>query len=194
MATSALRTTSRGDNRSIMTAAALSMSAALTLAGCSNSHTPSPTPSAPNMAPSSTDPTTAAKQQVLASYRDMWAAEVKAYSTGSLQNVALEDYAGDKALAGIRETAIFYQDHGIVLKGKPKLSPMVTAIDVTGSPATAAITDCIDSSAFVQVYKATGKPVDLADTNRRHVETATARMIGGKWLIMATTIDRARKC
>ncbi|MFE9968244.1 hypothetical protein [Streptomyces sp. NPDC005525] len=139
----------------------------------------------------SADPEKAQKDAVLTVYRKMWAAQVKAYSSGTLKGVGLEGVAGGKALSKVRVTALYYQEHGSVMKGEPELSPKVTAIS-KGSQAE--ITDCIDSTHYVQVNKKTGKRVGLLDENRRHVATYEARTIAGTWLITDFDIDRDRTC
>jgi len=166
------------------------------LAGCggdpSDSGTSSPSPSASVSASPSIDPQAAAKATVLKVYQKMWDAQVKAYSSGTLKDADLESYAADKALSKIKVTALYYQQHGTIMQGKPTLSPKVTAIDTVKHSAT--ITDCVDSTNYVQVDKKTKKPVGTLDNNRRHVGTATAHTIAGKWFITDITLDRDRTC
>lgn len=164
----------------------------LMTAGCSTSEDkalPSKT-SAPATPVPSADPEKAQKDAVLTVYRKMWAAQIKAYSSGTLRGAGLESVAGDKALSKIKVTALYYQEHGNVMKGKPQLSPKVTAI----SEGQAEITDCIDSTHYVQINKKTGKAVGLLDNNRRHIATYKAHTIAGKWLITDSNIDRNRTC
>lgn len=194
MATAAVRTTGRGGNRSITAAAALGITAALLLSGCGSSDKPSAKSSTPSVAPSSTDPNAAAKTQVLAAYHGMWDAKLKLYATGSFNGVNLEQFAHDKALAEIKQTAFYYQDHNSVMRGKPILLPTVTAISTSAQPNTATITDCVDTANYTQVDKTTGKSVQVQDGNRRHVTTYHAQTLGGKWLIMDFTIERDRSC
>lgn len=176
--------------------AALACSAALAtaLAGCSSGSKASPPASASASASPSTDPTAAASQKVLAAYRAMWAAEAKVYTSGSLKNSDLDKFAADKALASISATELWYQGQNLVLKGEPKLTPKVTDIDLTGKPPTAHITSCVDSTNFFPVDKKTGKPAKLASDVHRHVETATAILGNGKWMITRAQIEQDRTC
>ena len=170
--------------------------AAVLLAGCGSGHaqkTASPSPSTATASPSP-DPTAEAKQQVLAVYQGMWAAETKIYTSGSLLHTDLQKYAVDKALAGIRASEVYYQNQDLVLKGKPKLSPQVTEIDLSSSPPTAQLTTCVDSSHFLPVDKHTGKRAKLASSVFRHVETATAIKDNGTWLFTQATIQQDRTC
>ncbi|WP_392675935.1 hypothetical protein [Streptomyces sp. LN785] len=127
---------------------------------------------------------------MLTVYRKMWAAQIKAYSSGTLKGAGLENVTGDKALSKIKVTALYYQEHGSIMKGKPQLSPKVTTI----SESRAEITDCIDSTHYVQINKKTGKAIGLLDNNRRHISTYQAHTIAGKWLITDLNIDRNRTC
>lgn len=166
------------------------------LAGCGSDHpsaTASSSPSAASASPSP-DPTAEAKQQAIAAYEGMWAAETKIYTSGSLLNTDLQKYAADKALAGIRASEVYYQNQNLVLKGAPKLSPKVTDVDLSGNPKTVHITSCVDSSNFLPVDKKTGKPAKLASNVFRHVETATAIDDNGKWLITQAVIEQDRTC
>jgi len=168
------------------------------LASCESHPTEGgPTSSSPSpivSASPSIDPQAAAKATVLTVYQKMWDAQVKAYSSGTLKNAGLESVAADQALAKIKVTALYYQDHGTIMKGKPKLSPKVASISTGTDSDTVTITDCIDSTNYMQVYKKTGKPVGTVDSNRRHVATYTARTIATKWLITDFDIDRDRTC
>jgi hypothetical protein len=123
----------------------------------------------------------------------MWDGEIKAFTSGTLDGVDLETYAGDKALANIKTAAIYYQDHNEVLKGTPVLSPQVTALDLSSSPARATIRDCVDSSNFQPVDKTSGQPVDTGDQHR-HVQNSSARIYMGRWVVMESSIDRTQTC
>ncbi|WLQ61478.1 hypothetical protein OG345_40390 (plasmid) [Streptomyces sp. NBC_01220] len=165
----------------------------LATAGCSSSDegTPTDKPSASATSSVSVDPLKGDKAAVLAVYRRMWAAQVKAYSSGTLKGAGLEKVAADKALSKIKVTALYYQDHGSVMKGEPELDPKIASI-TRGKRAE--ITDCIDSTHFIQVNKKTGKPVGLVDDNRRHTSTFNAWKLNGRWMITDVDIDRDRTC
>ncbi|WP_327129790.1 hypothetical protein [Streptomyces sp. NBC_01727] len=164
----------------------------LMTAGCSTSEDkalPSRT-SAPATPVPSANPEKAQKDAVLTVHRKMWAAQIKAHSSGTLKRAGLESASGDKALSKIKVTALYYQEHGSIMKGKPQLSLKVTTI----SDGQAEITDCIDSTHYVQINKKTGKAIGLLDNNRRHIATYKAHTIAGKWLITDLNIDRNRTC
>jgi hypothetical protein len=181
-----------------LTAAGLSVASVL-LAGCTgtgdSAPSSSPSPSATVSSSPSTDPQAAAKATVLAVYRKMWAAKTKAYATAKMPD-DLAHYATDKALSNIKLTLIYYQDHGTVMKGEPKIAPKVTAISIGSPSSEATITDCVDASSYIEVYRKTGKPIDTANptASYRYVMTAAARTVGGTWMITDTSIDRTSTC
>lgn len=113
---------------------------------------------------------------------------------GRRLNDEIGQYATDKALSNIKLTLIYYQDNDVVLKGEPKLSPKVTAIQAEVQPYTATITDCEDTGSYIEVDRKTGKPLAVTSSSRRHRVTSTAPTIGGTWMIMDTTIDREATC
>jgi hypothetical protein len=180
----------------LLTAASLGL-AIVMVAGCggSSGSTPSSSPSAPATAVSPTaDPQAAAKATVLAVYRKMWDTSIQAYQAGSSKGTHLEDYTTDKALSGVYASIVYYRDGGTTVRGKPVLSPEVTAVSLDTQPRTASITDCLDTTHYVEVSRKTGKPVATADKVRRHVATATARITSGTWKIVTFSIDRERTC
>lgn len=172
--------------------AALTVVLAGVLTAC-GTHTASAPPPSPAATTTSADPEASAKAAVLQVYRDMWDAEDRAYATGQM-NADVQKYATDKALTDIKLTVIYYQDYGSVMKGEPVLSPRVTTIQTKTDPYTATITDCVDSSHYIEVNAKTGKPVPVTGGSHRHVVTSTARTVGGVWMILSSVIDRKRTC
>jgi hypothetical protein len=149
-----------------------------------------PTPTATPTA----DPTADAKASALAAYQGMWDVTVKAYNAGSLDGVDnLETYTRDKALANIKIAVAYYQKNNLMVKGKPKLSPQVQAVDLASMPARVTIRDCIDSTDFLPVNKTTGKPSET-DGVHRHVYNSVAQRVDGQWLIGESAIDREQTC
>ncbi|MGW4890730.1 hypothetical protein ACWEQL_00445 [Kitasatospora sp. NPDC004240] len=106
----------------------------------------------------------------------------------------LEQYAGDKALADIKASAVYYQDNNLILKGEPKLTPKVTAIDLSGTPNRATVEDCVDASNFLPVDKTTGAPAKLTGTSQPYVQTSSLRIYAGRWVVMESTINRDKTC
>ncbi|MFI8178766.1 hypothetical protein ACIF6H_36595 [Streptomyces microflavus] len=165
---------------------------ALALAAFGGADDPVPPPAAPP-APSSptpsVDPDAAEKTAVLKAYEGMWAARNRSYATAKL-DPELETYAGNKALSNIKATLFYHQQQSTVMKGEPTRAPQVDSVDETR----AALTDCVDTSDYTEVYVKTGKTVPVGTGPRRHHYTASAIKTGGKWVIWTTTIERDRTC
>ncbi|BBG20656.1 hypothetical protein RVR_P127 (plasmid) [Actinacidiphila reveromycinica] len=131
---------------------------------------------------------------MIAAYEGMWNAAAAAYHNGKVTSPDLEKYAVDKALADIRATGLYYQDHGEIMSGRPTYSPTVSSVSFASTPYTADVTDCLDSTHYIEVDKKTGKAVDRGAGPYRHVATAVARYNGKSWVISSVTISRDRTC
>ncbi|MCY0954113.1 hypothetical protein [Streptomyces sp. H27-S2] len=101
----------------------------------------------------SVDPQAGEKAALLAAYGAMTAAEERSYATAKV-DPELGKHATDKALADIQATLFWYQQRGTVMKGAPVHSPAIDSLDTLGDPLRAAVTDCMDSSAYDKVDKA----------------------------------------
>ena len=179
--------------------------ALLAVAGCSSdtpgsNDSPSPTvsasPSSPTASPSPTalaiDP--AVESEVLAAYRGYWKTRVAAHadpSEGIPTN--LSEYAVDKAAADLASSVMLFDEQGMELRGEPVLSPTVTEV-TSGDPATASITDCVDSTDWTPVFTATGKSALPPGQPMRVVVESTASTYDGRWVIRTSTAFRDRKC
>ncbi|MFF4429807.1 hypothetical protein ACFYZ4_11650 [Streptomyces sp. NPDC001513] len=181
--------------RTLLAAAAITTAVAAVTVGCTKANKAAPPPPSPTASPSpSADPQAAEKTALLGVYRAFWDASLKAYSTGSMKNTGMESVGADKAYAKVQATQIYYRDNGFVMTGAPNLSPQVTALDSAAEPPKATISDCIDSTDYIQVEKQSGEPVETMDKNRRHVATYTALKIGGAWQIRDFDIARDQLC
>ncbi|MFF3128926.1 hypothetical protein ACFVRD_43365 [Streptomyces sp. NPDC057908] len=169
----------------------------LALAGCGGGGGDEKPSAGATAAPSPTrtaDPDAAEKTAVLAAYRGMSAAEVRTYATGKLDPELIR-YADHRALADIKSTLFWYQQQGTVMKGEPKRTAEVTALDTESTPLKAVITDCVDSSGYDKVEKDSGKAAASPSGPRRHLVTSTAqRSRTGPWKIYTSTIERGRTC
>lgn len=179
----------------LLAAAAVAVTAGALTVGCSKDDKAAPLPASPSASPSpSVDPQAAEKTAMLAVYQAFWDAQLKVYATGTMKDTGIEKVGTDKAYAKVQTTRIYYVDNGFVMTGAPGLSPQVTSLDMTAKPPIATITDCIDSTNYVKVEKASGKPVETLDKNRRHVAAYTALKVGGAWQIRDFDISRDQLC
>ncbi|MFD9618113.1 hypothetical protein ACFWB2_12650 [Streptomyces virginiae] len=103
-------------------------------------------------ASASVDPQAAEKAAVLAAYAGMGAAEVRTYTSGTL-DPEVERHATDQALADIKATLFWYQQRGTRMRGEPAHAPVLESLDATGDPRRAVVTDCVDSTGYDKVDK-----------------------------------------
>lgn len=165
--------------------------AGVALAACSDGkpeahRTVTPSPSA---SPTE-DPQALATAGALAAYRGFRKAQVAAEAVANAHNADLAKYAGDKALAQERSNLLQLAKAGIVVRGAPKLDPRVSSASATE----VTITDCVDTTDWQPVYKATGKSAAAPGQSTRVLATALARPYADRWLIQELTTDRSRPC
>ncbi|MFD0120171.1 hypothetical protein [Streptomyces virginiae] len=178
----------------LLTAAAIAATVAAVTIGCTKENKASLPPSPAASPPPSADPQAAEKDALLGVYRAFWDAQRKVYASGSMKGSGIEKVAGDKAYSKIQTTRAYYVDNGSIMKGEPVLSPTVSALDMTQTPAAGTISDCVDTTGYIQVNKESGQPVETLNSKRRHLSTYTALKIAGAWQIRDLEIDRDRTC
>ncbi|MFF3675966.1 hypothetical protein ACFYYS_18590 [Streptomyces sp. NPDC002120] len=180
--------------RTLLAAAAITTVVAAVTIGCTKENKAAPPPS-PTTSPSpSADPQAAEKTALLGVYRAFWDAQLKVYASGSTKDTGIEKVASDKAYSKVQTTRAYYVGNGSIMKGEPLLSPSVSALDMGKTPPAGTITDCVDTTGYIQVNKESGQPIETLDTKRRHLSTYTALKIGGAWQIRDLEIDRDRTC
>lgn len=182
-------------------AAAAMVLALVVGAGCSDAR-PNARPNSARSSPSQTttpssstqtlDPQAAVKADVLAAYRGFSAAVSRAERHPNRSPSALKRYAIDKALANARATVALYRQQGIVVRGRPRHDPEVIAL--SGSSGTATIRDCVDLTGVEAIYRETGESALAPNQSRRHVATAKATVLDGRWVIREVAADRKTPC
>ncbi|MEU9015759.1 hypothetical protein AB0D12_40060 [Streptomyces sp. NPDC048479] len=178
------------------------MPLALALAGCGDSDGDSkPSAAPPNasvtsgVAKASADPQEAEKKDVLASYRSMWAEQMKAYAKADAKGTDLKRYATLNALSKFELDLARMKAAGTVATGQLGHAPEVTALETGGKLPRATVQDCIDLSKWKAVRTKTGEPIPLPTNQpRRYVATATAEKWPGGWRVTDYTPDGARTC
>ncbi|MGW1966487.1 hypothetical protein ACWCPD_40255 [Streptomyces sp. NPDC001935] len=162
----------------------------LALVGCSDSNSdtkskPSTTPTAVSPSPSST--ADAENTAVLTAYANSWSAHAEAYSKASSAGTNLKKNTTFEALADIENNLSVMRKAGQVTTGKPVLHPRVVKVTDVKIP-TATITDCVDTTHWTLINKASKKPVPLPTTRLiKYVSTATLEKWGKKWMVTKLT-------
>ncbi|MEY2248448.1 hypothetical protein AB8A21_36920 [Streptomyces sp. BF23-18] len=162
----------------------------LALFGCSDSDSdaaskPSATPTAVSPSPSST--AGAENTAVLAAYTSSWDAQTKAYSKASSAGTNLKQTTTLRALFDIEHDLTVMRKAGQVTAGRPVINPK--AVKVThGKIPKATLTDCVDTTHWTLIDKASKKPVPLPTTRLiKYVSTATLEKWGKTWMVTKLT-------
>jgi hypothetical protein len=121
----------------------------------------------------------------------MWQTYVTAARTANYQAPGLDHYAAGGALSTL--THALYQEHqdGDVTVGQPALHPAVTIVKGSSGMAQADVSDCADSSHWLNYHD--GKPVPNQDVRRRHI-IARLQPFNGTWKVTYLNVGLAGTC
>ncbi|WP_330301552.1 MULTISPECIES: hypothetical protein [unclassified Streptomyces] len=163
----------------------------LAVAGCSDSDkdaspsTSSPTQTSGSPSPSST--TDAEDAAVIATYTSSWTAQTEAYSKASSAGTDLKKNTTLRALFDIEHDLEVMRKAGQVTTGKPAINPKVVKVTDAKIP-TATVTDCVDTTHWTLIDKASKKKVSLPTSRLiKYVSTATLEKWGTKWMVTKLT-------
>jgi hypothetical protein len=198
--------------------AAVGAAAVLTLlaaAGCDRSNTPttvgnssthpattpmvtaSPSstafPSA-SSAPPTTQPAVTAETAAVASYLAMWRDFAAAGHTSDWKSPALAEHATGDAL--LQMSRGLYADHynGLITKGYPIDHPTVTKATPAAAPTTILISDCGDSTQWLQYSAKTGKLADDTPGGRQAITAEAKKQPDGSWKIDRFAVQGVGTC
>ena len=89
-----------------------------------------------------------------------------------------------------------YADHvnGLVAKGAPKDYPVITSSDPPSEPTTVMISDCGDSSHWLQYRKDTGKLADNVPGGRRSITAEVKKQPDGTWKVARFVVEAVGSC
>lgn len=165
-------------------------------AGCTPStpaphHAARPTPPV-SAAASPTGVPESPQAQARQAYLGMWQAYVAASKTADYQSPTLARYAAGGALSLL--THGLYQNYqdGIVTRGQPSFRPDVTITSPGSSSAQANVTDCADSSAWVN-YTTSGKQAPGESRGRQQVY-ARLQPYFGTWKVTYLVVEKVGTC
>ncbi|ANZ13388.1 membrane protein [Streptomyces noursei ATCC 11455] len=134
-----------------------------------------------------------ARAAVLASYRALWNAQVKAYARASDAGTDLQKYATAGALAQAMGDLQRLKARHQVVQGEPTHNPTVTSINVNQKIPDAKVTDCLDVSGW-KLMTDDGKPVPISKgVLKRYIATATVQKWGQRWMVTQLAPDPQRK-
>jgi hypothetical protein len=153
---------------------------------------PSPTLiQAPSEPPLTADDQEAATG-ALAAYRAMFDDWIAVAATSDYQNPRLTQHAsGDAGLLLYKAVYLNHTD-GVVAKGRPAISPRVTAVGPAPERDRATIIDCVDTTNWL-IYKQNGELQDETPGGRRFVQ-ALALRTGGTWKVNQLVVQAIGTC
>ncbi|MEU1457109.1 hypothetical protein [Streptomyces avermitilis] len=164
----------------------------VTLAGCSDSGADaSPSqPSRTQMAsPSSSASPTADSEDaaVVAAYTRSWDAQTEAYKKASSAGTELKKNTTLRALADIESDLAAMRKAGQVTTGIPVIHPKKPKV-THGEIPKATLTDCVDTTNWTLIDKASKKKVPLpSERLTKYVSTAALEKWGTKWMVTELT-------
>ncbi|PKV82706.1 hypothetical protein [Streptomyces sp. TLI_146] len=160
------------------------------MGGCTASN--SPASSKPSHAPtalsqSPRSPTDVRDGAVIAAYTSSWDAQTEAYSKASSAGTSLQKNTTFKALADVERDLAAMRKAGQVTTGRPVIRPRVVTV-THGSVPTATVVDCVDTTNWTLVDKASKRKVPLPTTRLiTYVSTATLEQWGTMWMVTKLT-------
>ena len=189
--------------------AAAAASATPVLAACSSGGTVQTLPSTAQtaaLAPSagvslqaaaSALPSSTTAVLVLRAYAGYWAAQVKALDSGVVTGSGLQTYSIGTALSGAYTDSQRLNQAGLLMSGAPRNHPAVTEIGTVAPSSgvqSATVQDCLDITGWHQIDHSTRQLRDPAQRLTRYRVTATARTVGGVWMISEVREDTGQSC
>lgn len=139
---------------------------------------PAPSPASPS---ASLTAAQVAERDALAAYRGMWEDWVAIAATGDYQNPRLATHASGPALSLIYRGVYANWRDGLVARGEPVLSPKTSAATPPGNSDRITITDCVDSSNWLN-YRTDGQLENDTPGGRRFIQ-ALAVQTAGEWKV-----------
>jgi len=175
-------------------------------AGCSDGpDQPFEWPDDPTSGPVSTvDPAEAAAiEEILATFDGFRRAEVAVQADPEPAYLALEqlaDYLADPLLGSVLFDVDTMHRRGVVRAGEPTWRPEVTGLRLDGSPPTATVRDCLDTTGWrladrqggQATAESVGLPVQFEPD--RYVMEFSARRFDDRWLLDEAKVERGERC
>ncbi|WP_190093021.1 hypothetical protein [Streptomyces melanogenes] len=160
------------------------------LAGCSGSDSPAsskPSPTHTAVSRSASSTADAADAAIIAAYTGSWDAQTEAYSKASSAGTNLQKNTTFKALADVESDLVAMRKAGQVTTGRPVIRPRVVTV-THGRVPTATVVDCVDTTNWTLVDKASKRKVPLPTTRLiTYVSTATLEQWGTMWMVTKLT-------
>jgi len=141
-----------------------------------------------------TSAASAAKTAALDAYNGYLAAYVTASHTADWNATSIDKYAADPLRQQARVALHDLLDAHHVMTGQPSSHPVVTALNTSSSPATVLLADCVDMTHWIEVQKATGKPVSAAPGGHESVRVVVVDYPALGWLVQQSKQSTVPTC
>ena len=136
----------------------------------------------------------AAKAGALTAYNGYLAAYVTAARTADWNATSIDKYTADPLRQQAKVALHDLLDAHHVMHGQPSSHPVVTALNTAASPATVLVADCVDMTHWIEVQKATGKPVSAGSGGHEAVSVVVVDYPGHGWLVQQSKQAAVPRC
>jgi hypothetical protein len=135
-----------------------------------------------------------AGRKAMDSYKAMWLNMAAAAETSDWQSPLLSEYATGNALTTMSRG--LYANHAVgrVSRGRPTLSPTVAGVEPSDAPTRVQISDCGDSTNWLQYDAATGVLVDDVPGGRRAISAVVDKQADGSWAVSDFAVQELGTC
>jgi hypothetical protein len=124
----------------------------------------------------------------------MWEDYAVAAETSNWQDPRLGQHATGIALTNITRGLYTDKTNGVVSKGRPKLDPSVLSMEPPTAPIKVIVTDCGDSTDWIQYRADTGEPADDSPGGRREINAIVEKQADSAWRVTDFGIHEVGSC
>lgn len=130
----------------------------------------------------------------LRAYQDWWAAQIEVDGRSDSSGDQLRLTSSGQALGDALVSLRGLHAAKMVMSGTPRNSPVVKKVDLTSSPQSAEIEDCVDVTGWHQADAADGSIKDPPQRLSRYVARVVLRTIGSSWMVFEFNREAGRTC
>lgn len=124
----------------------------------------------------------------------MWQDFVAAGRTSDWQSPLLGQHATGVALTNLARGLYANYYNGLVTKGEPILNPSVYSVEPTDAPTRIVVTDCGDSTNWLQYRKDNGQLANNEPGGRRLINAVVEKQSDGSWKVSEFAVHELGSC
>jgi hypothetical protein len=124
----------------------------------------------------------------------MWRSYAAAATTSDWQSPKLAEFATGTALSALSRG--LYADHysGLVSRGEPVNTPVVSSAEPVDQPIRIAISDCGDSTNWKKYHADSGQPAEGQPGGRRGIKATVEKQADGSWKVTEFGVREVGSC